>query len=219
MIESKNPLCLVLSFALAACAEGSQIQVGAGGGTPDGGRSDGTGAVGGGGVIGGGAVVGGANVIGGGGVIGGANVMGGGPVGGAGDGGAGAGTTVVSTAFPPGNSEWVGAYTCEQGLTNLQLTMTRDAATNAMTGLFAFSAHPSNPGVESGSFSLIGDYDPSLDELLLSPEAWVDQPGVGWTMLGVSGIYDETLNSIQLTLLDEGQPLVVCQPVLVTPMP
>lgn len=210
MLKSNFSSCAVLSLtlALAACAEGTQIRDGGGGSGTDGRGSGGAGTVGG-GTIGGGHVGGSAT---------GGGAVGGGPAGGSAVGGGAGGVPVDATAFPSGDSAWVGAYTCEQGLTNLHLSLTRDAVTNDMTAVFAFSPHPSNPDVDTGSFSLVGDYDPVLDELLLTPDAWIDQPG-GWTMVGISGIFEESLNSIQLTFLENGQPMAVCQPALVTPAP
>jgi hypothetical protein len=88
--------------------------------------------------------------------------------------------------FPRGPTVWRGSYTCGQGLTRLELTVTRDAQTNDLTATFAFSAHPKNPGVPSGRFTLAGAYDAEEGGVKLSPVAWLDQPR-RYLMVGLEG--------------------------------
>lgn len=98
-------------------------------------------------------------------------------------------TPTWSARFTRGSTRWLGWYVCRQGQTRLELTLNRDSQTNDLTGVFAFSAHPRNPGVPSGRFTLAGRYDPAHGGVTLRPKAWLEQPS-GYGMIGLSGTMD-----------------------------
>jgi hypothetical protein len=68
---------------------------------------------------------------------------------------------------------WRGAYRCTQGLTSLDLTINRAGGT-ALRAVFAFSAHPDNPTVPSGSFTMVGSYEDG--HMVLRGDQWIVQP-------------------------------------------
>lgn len=88
------------------------------------------------------------------------------------------------------NGSWVGAYTCAQGLTKLRLDIEAKSLRD-ISAIFAFSEHPLNPGVPSGSFRMQGSLSPfdlpySSGELQLQATTWIDQPD-GWSSLDIRG--------------------------------
>ncbi|MFJ5547444.1 serine/threonine-protein kinase [Streptomyces sp. NPDC093225] len=68
---------------------------------------------------------------------------------------------------------WRGAYRCTQGLTSLDLTI-NSAGGDGLRAVFAFSAHPDNPTVPSGSFTMVGSYEDG--HLVLRGDQWIVQP-------------------------------------------
>ncbi|MFG2294252.1 protein kinase [Streptomyces sp. NPDC048603] len=68
---------------------------------------------------------------------------------------------------------WRGTYRCTQGLTRLDLTVNRAGGT-ALRAVFAFSAHPDNPAVPSGSFTMIGFHENG--RMVLRGDQWIVQP-------------------------------------------
>ncbi|MEV7615103.1 serine/threonine-protein kinase [Streptomyces sp. NPDC089799] len=68
---------------------------------------------------------------------------------------------------------WRGTYRCTQGLTRLDLTV-NSAGGNALRAVFAFSAHPDNPAVPNGSFTMIGFYENG--RMVLRGDQWIVQP-------------------------------------------
>jgi hypothetical protein len=87
--------------------------------------------------------------------------------------------TVTSAA-----GTWVGTYNCNQGLTAVRVTL-RDGGAGRVQGLFAFSAHWTNPYVESGSYLIRGEVT-AAGHIAVNGTGWVDQP-VGYEMVGFSG--------------------------------
>ena len=77
---------------------------------------------------------------------------------------------------------WTGTYTCAQGLTDLRLIIS-DSGSGALTATFDFYADPSNPGIQPGSFGMIGTYTAS--GLVLNPDHWINQP-YGDSMVGLT---------------------------------
>jgi outer membrane protein OmpA-like peptidoglycan-associated protein len=84
--------------------------------------------------------------------------------------------------------EWVGTYTCGQGLTGLTLTIAEATPTSARA-LFHFYADPSNPRVPTGCFTMDGSYDPADDQLRLTGQEWLLRP-VGYQLVSFDGIVD-----------------------------
>ena len=79
---------------------------------------------------------------------------------------------------------WRGTYTCFQGLTALELVVER--AVTGFNARFVFSAHPSNPGVPSGSFRMTASVDAKSGRIAFEPREWIDQPE-GYVMVGLDG--------------------------------
>jgi hypothetical protein len=80
--------------------------------------------------------------------------------------------------------EYRGSYICPQGITTLVLWVADDRA------VFNFGAHPDNPGLPSGSFSMRGSVDPAAGVMRLAPVRWMVQPQ-GWRMVGLDGVSDD----------------------------
>ncbi len=104
--------------------------------------------------------------------------------------------------LPEATSEWSGSYVCNQGLTNLTLTITRQGSAD-LTAVFAFSEHPDNPGVPSGSFNMVGTFDPNGDVVELDATDWIRQPQ-GWGTVDLEGVLDPTQSHIEGEVLFNG---------------
>lgn len=84
---------------------------------------------------------------------------------------------------PVGN--WRGTYTCAQGLTALDLSVSaRDFI--RVRALFHFSAVASNPRVPEGCFEMQGTFDPATRHIKLAPGDWIMQPP-GYVTVGLDG--------------------------------
>lgn len=84
--------------------------------------------------------------------------------------------------FAPGQ-DWTGTYTCEQGLTDLDLKIVAMHDDTIDDALFDFDWEG---GPTTGSYHLSGSFDPSSGIATLTPGNWVDQPS-GWISVGMSG--------------------------------
>ncbi|MFI8426126.1 hypothetical protein [Streptomyces sp. NPDC085479] len=100
---------------------------------------------------------------------------------------------------------WQGLYGCSSTPTRLKLTIVPSRG-GRLSAVFAFSPHPSNPGVPRGSFRMSGEVDGGVLELRSTE--WIQQPE-GYAMvdllasveesrpselrgrLGAAGTYDE----------------------------
>ncbi len=80
---------------------------------------------------------------------------------------------------------WSGHYTCAQGNTALSLTIT-PLEGSRVSALFHFEAPANNPGVPTGCFEMLGDFDPASARLELRPWRWLHRPP-GWVMVGIDG--------------------------------
>lgn len=69
---------------------------------------------------------------------------------------------------------WRGMYVCAQGLTALELRL-RGSEDGRVEGVFAFSAHPENPEVPSGSYRVHGTLTSGL-VLRLESGDWIEHP-------------------------------------------
>ena len=89
-------------------------------------------------------------------------------------------TTAVT---PPVDGVWAGTYTCNQGLTGVQLTITGNDG-SALKATVNFYPVPSNPGAANGSYALVGTYSASSG-LVLNPDYWINEPP-GYEMVGLT---------------------------------
>jgi hypothetical protein len=88
-----------------------------------------------------------------------------------------------SAVSPVGN--WHGTYTCAQGLTALDLSITADDFSH-VRATFHFNAVPSNRGVPEGCFAMLGTFEPVSRHMRLAPDDWILQP-TGYSMVGLDG--------------------------------
>lgn len=104
----------------------------------------------------------------------------------------------VLSAWAQGEADlqgwWSGSYTCRQGLTKLDLSVSsvREGRTEA---LFHFGAMPSNPAVPEGCFSMQGVFDPVSRRVLFLPEGWLLRPD-GWLTVGLYGQIDPSAEAM-----------------------
>lgn len=77
--------------------------------------------------------------------------------------------------------EYRGSYICNQGITAVTLWVAED------TAVFFFHAHPDNPGVPSGSYSMQGQVDLSGGAMHLKAVQWMKQPE-GYVMVDLDGV-------------------------------
>ena len=103
----------------------------------------------------------------------------------------------------------MGSYTCAQGLTRLELIITRDAQTNDVKATFTFSAHPKNPGRPSGRFTLKGQYDGDLGTIALQPEGWLEQPA-RYVMVGLNGSLSADAKTLHGTIVADKVVQAAC---------
>ena len=81
---------------------------------------------------------------------------------------------------------WRGEYTCAQGRTVMTLAMNQNAS-GAVRAVMTFSAHPKNPHVPTGCFTMNGLYDAKSGALALKQDKWLQQPDANWYMIDLSG--------------------------------
>jgi hypothetical protein len=92
-------------------------------------------------------------------------------------------------AAPPLAGSWTGSYTCGQGLTAMTLDLA-ETKTGRVNGVMTFYAHPKNPGVPTGCFTLSGAFDSATGELVLRQDRWIKQPDAFWYMVDLDGRVD-----------------------------
>lgn len=86
---------------------------------------------------------------------------------------------------PSVTGEWIGKYICTQGVTSLNLTVTKgDGA--AIKATFSFGPLPENPEVPKGAYQMRGTYDPATRSVKLDGVKWIDAP-LGYVMVGLDG--------------------------------
>lgn len=102
----------------------------------------------------------------------------------------GPGVTMEAAGADPRTvlGEWVGTYTCAQGLTGLTLTIAEATPTRARA-LFHFYADPQNPRVPTGCFTMDGSYDPTEGSLRLGGKDWLLRPS-GYQVVSFTGTVD-----------------------------
>jgi hypothetical protein len=86
------------------------------------------------------------------------------------------------------SGEWVGSYTCYQGLTALTLTIEPDGA--QWKGVFAFGPDKANKTVPHGSYELVVTQNEG--GVHMEPGAWIEQPA-GYTAVALHGAVSEDL--------------------------
>jgi len=104
--------------------------------------------------------------------------------------------------------EWVGTYTCGQGLTGLTLTIA-DASPTSARALFHFYADPSNPRVPIGCFTMDGSYDPADGRLRLTGQDWLVRPS-GYQVVSFDGIVDAEGKHFEGIVAGKRAPLRGC---------
>jgi len=82
---------------------------------------------------------------------------------------------------------WQGEYTAGQGRTSLQLVIT-DYRNGIISAYFYFSAHPENPNVPSGVYSMRGSISEDMTISLIGQE-WVIRPG-NFNFIDIIGTVD-----------------------------
>lgn len=82
--------------------------------------------------------------------------------------------------------EWTGRYICGQGVTALNLTITKAASPSALTATFRFGPLPENPEVPKGTYQMRGTYDSPSRHVRLDGVRWIDAPS-GYIMVGLDG--------------------------------
>jgi hypothetical protein len=83
---------------------------------------------------------------------------------------------------------WRGQYVCNQGVTLLTLTI-RLEHPDTLRATFAFRAHPDNPGVPSGEYSMVGKVGPNAGHLKLAAQSWITRPR-DYVTVDLEGDYD-----------------------------
>jgi hypothetical protein len=87
---------------------------------------------------------------------------------------------VATTAI---GGDWEGRYTCSQGLTGLDLKITRSG--KSLSARFSFYPLASNPTVPVGIYTMRGTYR-SASRIVLRRRRWILHPP-GYVMVGLSG--------------------------------
>jgi hypothetical protein len=77
---------------------------------------------------------------------------------------------------------WRGTYTCNQGLTGVELTITGSG--ESVMATVDFYPVTSNPGTASGSYEMVGSYSAATG-LKLNPDYWINEPA-GYEMVGLT---------------------------------
>lgn len=80
--------------------------------------------------------------------------------------------------------QWLGAYTCSDGLTGLTLDIGEPLGEH-VPATFSFYALPSNPNVPSGRFWMGGSFSDN-ERLVLTAGGWMEQPP-GYELLDLDG--------------------------------
>lgn len=84
---------------------------------------------------------------------------------------------------------WSGQYTCPQGVTAMRLDL-REGKAGAVAGVMTFYAHPDNPTVPSGCFTMHGKFNAASGKLVLRQGQWISRPDAGWYMIDLDGKVD-----------------------------
>lgn len=85
---------------------------------------------------------------------------------------------------------WSGQYTCPQGVTAMRLDL-REGKAGAVEGVMTFYAHPDNPTVPSGCFTMHGKFNAATGKLQLRQGHWISRPDAGWYMIDLDGKIDQ----------------------------
>ena len=90
---------------------------------------------------------------------------------------------IVDNPFHAGD-DWVGTYTCPQGLTNLDLHIV-GVDGDAVTATFDFDWTGTK-----GSFALSGTWQPVGARMRFDAGAWIDRPSSSWWTVNMDGTVD-----------------------------
>ncbi len=83
------------------------------------------------------------------------------------------------------SATWVGHYTCPQGNTAVNLTIS-EVKPGVLNAWFHFQAPPDNPFVPTGCYTMTGHYEAASRHVALAPGGWLHQPD-GYVMVGLDG--------------------------------
>jgi hypothetical protein len=89
--------------------------------------------------------------------------------------------------------EWIGTYTCEQGITGGTLQISSLNGEN-FDGVFHFYPTPKNPNVATGSYSVYGQYDRDSHRILINPGKWIQRPANYYNTV-IVGSFDPLTNT------------------------
>lgn len=84
------------------------------------------------------------------------------------------------------SGQWLGAFTCGDGLTGLTLDIGAPLGEH-VPATFSFYALPSNPGVPNGRFWMGGSFTGN-ERLVLTAGGWLQQPA-GFELLDLDGTF------------------------------
>lgn len=90
------------------------------------------------------------------------------------------------------SGNWVGTYSCNQGITGLTLNIS--TTSSDMEAVFNFYPTKQNPHIQPGSFSLAGQFSEG-GSFNLHPKAWIKRPP-GYRMVGLSGKLNSDFSKI-----------------------
>jgi hypothetical protein len=112
------------------------------------------------------------------------------------------GINAGAMAATPADGVFRGTYRCAQGLTALTLSVF-SGNRGAIRGVFNFYAHPSNPGVPTGTFDQRGTFTVANKRVQLLPGKWIAQPA-GWVMVTIDAKLSADNNRITGKVIGNG---------------
>lgn len=93
--------------------------------------------------------------------------------------------TAEATPRPTVDGVWVGKYICNQGVTQLTLSV-KEARDGKLTATFRFGPPKENPSVPRGSFQMTGKFNPNSRKMELRGQEWIERP-LGYEMVDLIG--------------------------------
>ncbi len=107
----------------------------------------------------------------------------------------------AASGLPEGESTWEGTIEVS-GLT-FPMTLTLQNTLGDLAGVAAFSDNPDSPlGIGTGTYSVTGTHEPENGLVALAPEDWIDPPDIELELLGFSGTYDPSADTLSGTAAD-----------------
>jgi len=96
--------------------------------------------------------------------------------------------------------EWNGTYTANQGETSFALNVDNPDTNGNYQAIFSFGPTVKNPNVPTGSFSMLGSYDPQSKKLNFKGVQWIKQPAT-YAMVDMDGTVDLINNMYKGTII------------------